>query len=167
MRNNKGFTLVELIATIVVLAIVAGIGTISITSIIRKSKEENYNLLLKNINSAAESYYQECKYNKSDAIECIKYDENNGYVVSLGNLVTYGFLKGNAKDSNDEYTIVDPSDNDKSIVNCKISIEYSTEKIIVRPYSNTDINCPTSYVLDEEINKTGYKPTVQKPWLKK
>ena len=39
--NRKGFTLVELLATIAILAIVMGIATFSITAIIKNSKEKN------------------------------------------------------------------------------------------------------------------------------
>ena len=47
--NNKGFTLVELIATIVVLALVMGLASYSIVGIIKRSKEKNYELLVTNI----------------------------------------------------------------------------------------------------------------------
>lgn len=142
MRNNKGFTLVELIATIVVLAIVAGIGTYSITSIIRKSKEENYELLKNNIRSAAETFYQECKYSNNDSISCTSYD--SGYKISLGNLVTYGYLKGNTKIKEDgedkgKYTIENPLNN-QSIANCEIIIKYENGKVTVT--NNSGNNCP-------------------------
>ena len=61
LKNTKGFTLVELIATIVLLSLVMGIGAFSITQIIKSAKEKDYKLLIENINNAAELYYQECK----------------------------------------------------------------------------------------------------------
>ena len=44
IKNNLGFTLVELIATIVILALVMGISTYSISAIINNAKEKNYEL---------------------------------------------------------------------------------------------------------------------------
>ncbi len=60
--NNGGFTLVELLATIVLLALVIGIASYSINAIIKNSQEKNYQLLINNIYDATEVYYQECKF---------------------------------------------------------------------------------------------------------
>ena len=134
MNNNKGFTLVELIAAIVLLSLVVGITSYSIIGIINRNKEENYNLLIKNINSAAETYYQECRYSNNDMINCNKI-ENDEYMVSLGDLVNYGFLKGNEKikegTEKDKYTIVNPLDN-TNISNCEITVKFVNSKV----YSN-------------------------------
>lgn len=70
ISNNKGFTLVELIATIVLLAIVMGIGAYSITKIIENSREKNYKLLVTEIRTAAEGYYQECRFADGDVNAC-------------------------------------------------------------------------------------------------
>ena len=40
--DNKGFTLVELIATIIVLSIVLGIGAYSMIGLIENSREKDY-----------------------------------------------------------------------------------------------------------------------------
>lgn len=140
MNNNKGFTLVELIAAIVLLSLVVGITSFSIIGIINRNKEENYNLLIKNINSAAETYYQECRYSNNDMINCNKI-ENDEYMVSLGDLVNYGFLKGNEKikegTEKDKYTIVNPLDK-TNISNCKITVKFVNSKV--------EVNIPTSDV---------------------
>ena len=140
MNNNKGFTLVELIAAIVLLSLVVGITSYSIIGIINRNKEENYNLLIKNINSAAETYYQECRYSNNDMINCNKI-ENDEYKISLGDLVNYGFLKGNEKikegTEKDKYTIVNPLDN-TNISNCEITVKFVNSKV--------EVNIPTSDV---------------------
>ena len=68
--NNGGFTLVELLATIVLLALVIGIASYSINAIIKNSQEKNYQLLINNIYDATEVYYQECKYTNNTGITC-------------------------------------------------------------------------------------------------
>ena len=44
--NKRGFSLIELLATLVILGTVMGIATYSIISILNNSKEKNYSLIL-------------------------------------------------------------------------------------------------------------------------
>ena len=143
--NNKGFTLVELLATILVLALVMSIGTFSIIAIINNAKEKNYNLLLSNIKDAAELYYQECKYADSNNSAIICNLEN----VKLGDLVNYGYLKGNSTDkSSRNYTLVNPI-NDKPIGNeCSIKVEYKNGEIEVTANLTANTDCPTQAEYD-------------------
>ena len=137
--NNKGFTLIELIATILILALVTSLASYSIINLIRRSKEENYNILIKNIEDGAEVYYQECKYANNSGITC---NSNNGsYEITLGELVTYNYVKGNG--SNDRNVIVNPKD-DKDISNCRIKVSYSNGKVLVEALSPSG-SCPTQY----------------------
>ena len=137
--NNKGFTLIELIVTIVILAIVMSFGAYSIISIINATKEQNYQTLVKNIKSAVESYAIECKYSKTDNIDCT--DKQ----ITLGELVKYGYLSGNSKDdTTKEYTLINPKDN-KSISNCIVKYaENSKGKITVTAVTTTG-SCPKPY----------------------
>jgi len=134
--NNKGFTLVELIATIVILGIVMSLGTYAIVNLINNSNEENYKLLIEEIKNAGELYYQECKYMKTDEMDC------DG-TITLGYLVKYGYLKGNSSDNNDKYTIVNTKD-DVDISDCGIKIAYVNGKINVDSVSSGE-SCPTEY----------------------
>jgi len=54
--NNKGFTLVELLAVLVILAAIMGIAIPSITSSIERSKEKQNNQKKKMLESFAELY---------------------------------------------------------------------------------------------------------------
>ena len=54
--NNKGFTLVELIATIALLAVIAIISFVSINEVINQSKVNDCKNLLFSIKSAAKEY---------------------------------------------------------------------------------------------------------------
>lgn len=134
--DNKGFTLVELIATIVILVLVMSIGSYSIISVINSSKNENYNFLINEIKNASEIYYHECKYTKSDDMDC------DG-TINLGYLVSYGYLKGNSSDSTDKYTLVNPKD-DVNISNCQIRITYASGKVNVESLGSGG-SCPTEY----------------------
>lgn len=135
--NNKGFTLVELIATIVVLSLVMSIGTYSIITIINKSNEKDYQLFIENIKDGAESYYNECRYMNQDMDIC-----NSDYTVSLGDLVDYGFVKGNSKDNKGYDTLVNPKDKEL-VTSCRIKVSYNKE-IVVEDITGSG-NCPNSY----------------------
>lgn len=137
--NNKGFTLVELLATLVVLSIVMSIGTFSIIAIVNSSKNKNYELLISNIKSAAEVYYQECKYSNESVSWC---DKTGNYNITLGDLVRYGYLKGNQKNSDDTFTIVNPKNNE-SIADCMIHIQYDYDTNKVAVEANGTDSCPT------------------------
>ena len=142
--NKKGFTLVELLAILLLLAIIVGIGSYLIINVLDDSKKNNYNLLIENINNAVEEYYIECKYSSGASITCPS--ENSGeYQIKLDDLVKYGYLKGNSDDSVDAMDLVNPNDNVK-INECLIKYSFSSGKIniyAVTPMVND--SCPTSY----------------------
>ena len=140
--NSKGFTLVELIATIVLLAIVMGIGAVSITAVINKSKEKDYQLLINEINNAVELYYQECRFNGEKTIDCPNKDDEEFYEITLGNLVTNGFIKGNSKDGENKFTLVNTKD-DENIAECKIKYKYAGGKILIEAVLPTG-SCPST-----------------------
>ncbi len=62
--NRKGFTLVELIATIVLLGIVASISFVSINGVLEQNKENNCKTVVGNIKSAASEYVSDNRYAK-------------------------------------------------------------------------------------------------------
>lgn len=136
--NKKGFTLVELIATIVVLALVVSISAYAITNIINSAKEKNYELLIKNIIDASETYYQECKY---------KYSNNSGITcndnVTLQDLVNYGYLKGNGTEDK-KMEIVNPKNN-IDIGECSIAVKYEDGKLTIENKTNNNNSCPKNY----------------------
>lgn len=62
--NNKGFTLIELVATIGLLAVVAIISYVSINKVIEESKKNNCEQLVMSIKSAVKEYISDNRYNQ-------------------------------------------------------------------------------------------------------
>ena len=63
MRNNKGYTLIELIATIALLAIIAVISFVSVNGVIKKNKIENCHTVVNSITTATNEYVSDYRYN--------------------------------------------------------------------------------------------------------
>lgn len=63
--DNKGFTLIELVATIALLAIIAVISFVSINKFINDSKIANCETLVNNIEMAAKEYVADHRYDSS------------------------------------------------------------------------------------------------------
>lgn len=148
IKDKRGFTLVELLATIVVLALVMGIASYSIIEIINSSREKDYELLLENIKSAVNDYYIECKY----------VDDNCVTQMKLSYLVTNGYLKGNSTDSHDNLILVNPNDK-VDISNCTIRYRNVDGKIIVEAVT-TSGSCPRNYYVNGSVSGIGGTSTV-------
>ena len=160
--NRKGFTLIEVLAVIVIIAIVGGIAIPNIMSTINSGKTASENTMIENIKTASEQLYKEIEYmdvtlykydndgKTDDKIE-IKKDEN--YIeVNLQTLVSNGFLSGTGKDENNaKKKIFNPKTNE-DIGDCIIKItkivdgNKTTYKVEpkVEPDSK-DSKCPQNY----------------------
>lgn len=79
--NNKGFSLVELLAVIVILAIIGGIAAISYTSLIDKTETKSYQNYEQSMKSSATMYIIDNGYKNritlSELIDSNKIDEFN------------------------------------------------------------------------------------------
>lgn len=82
MKN--GFTLVELLGVIVVLAIVSGLAVVGVSSIVESGKKGVYKSYENDIKSAAENYYM-------DNISELP-NEGNDTILSLTELVNGNYL---------------------------------------------------------------------------
>ena len=60
--NNRGFTLVEVLAVIIILAIIAGIAIPNVLSTINTSKDRSYDIMIKNIITASKALFEEVEY---------------------------------------------------------------------------------------------------------
>ena len=113
--NNKGFTLVELIATIALLAVIAIISFVSINEVVNQSKVSDCENLLLSIKSAAKEYVSDNRYNND-------FDNDNDMIENITSkmLIDNNYLSDN---------IVSPFDNNKIIKaeNIKIQIQLNSD----------------------------------------
>lgn len=64
--NRKGFTLIELIATIALLAIIATISFVTISNVIKQSKVNDCHTLVNSIKAATNEYVSDNRYGNLD-----------------------------------------------------------------------------------------------------
>lgn len=108
--DNKGFTLIEVLITLAIIAIIVVIVTFSIGSTLSISKEKSYEILKNNIVNMANLYVMECESNSIDCKNDYKW-LNNKTSFSANNLLLRGYL------SSEE--LINPI-NEQDISNCLI-----------------------------------------------
>ena len=86
--NNNGFTLIEVLGVVILIALIGGIVINSVGTTMSASREEAYKLMKDNIVSAGYDYIRECTLG---SLECdFSYDKNNTF--SAKNLQNAGFF---------------------------------------------------------------------------
>lgn len=109
MKNKKGFTLVELLAVIIILGIVMGIAAVSYNSYVISSRKKYYEAAAVSMKGAAESMIVFCNTHL-DTSFCTKDSKNIGsfmykadtVTITLDELEFNGFMEHVAnKSSND------------------------------------------------------------------
>lgn len=152
--NNKGFTLIEILAVVAMITIISLIAVPSVLSVINTGKDSSYEVLMKNVNTASKNLFEEVEYmdgtiyhyeidgSKKGKI-IIQDDEQDKYITTnLQTLVKNGFLEG----TNDSQSIINPQNNE--ILNgCEIKIikVIKDNKISyeIKDLSRNDI-CPST-----------------------
>ena len=123
MKNNKGFTLVELLAVIVVLALIIGIAVPNAISLSNKSKKRMYISKIDMIIKAAELYGED--HPKSTAIGSCS---GTTGIVTVDDLVKDGKVKKDNENKAGKPQVEDPySGNDMS--NLKLCIYRENNQI--------------------------------------
>ena len=155
--NKKGFTLIELLAVIILVALIGVLVMPTVINTTNQTKQKSYDILIKNIVTSAQTYYEECEYgNLSNEIygcyACIMY--NNTITITLGTLANTGFLSVKDVDLNNKKKVLNPKNN-YDISECNITItktknEVTDEngiknnKVTYTITAGTQNNCPTT-----------------------
>lgn len=119
--NNKGFSLVEVLAVVVIMGVLATIMVPIVADVINKNKSDNYENSIKSIISAAKLYISD-----------------NRYELSLGDECVEGYREVS---KNDEIV------NGKIIVETLVDGEYLSSNIKKLTNNNKKINIKKSYIV--------------------
>ena len=166
--DNKGFTLVEVLAVVVIIGILGGVAITGVLSAINTSKDASYNMMISDIVTASENMYNEVDFS-DDADDGAVFQYNNGgnlgskVVISsntintnLQTLVSNGFLSGEENGNKDKEDasnknnriILDPKTR-TDIGDCEIEITKTINNNNTTTYDvkskSSDSKCPTSY----------------------
>ena len=95
--NRKGFTMIELLMVIVIIAILSAILIPNIIAIINKSNENSIKSLESSIISSTKEYVSDNKYSDKINTDC---SGNNVTKISLSTLVNDGYIKSIIKNPN-------------------------------------------------------------------
>lgn len=137
--NNKGFTLVEMLAVVAILAILTMIMVPTVNTLITKNSEENYKKFKDGVISAARIYLSDNRYEVSIEGSCEENQEKN-ISLSVGEtqiikwedsrlLINTLVDAGNIK-TNSDGKIINPKDKSKEldINNSYVIVKYSCKK---------------------------------------
>ena len=136
--NNRGFTLIEMLAVIVILGVLSAIMVPTVTTLIAKNKEDNYDNLEKSILSAAKVFISDYRYdiqldssdicdsdNDNDTrkisiiTDVVDFDDDSKLTIKT--LVDNGYLT-----TNSDGKILNTKDDSKhlDLVNSYVKVEY-------------------------------------------
>lgn len=103
--NKKGFTLVELMATIGLLAIMSLVIGVNITSILKTTKQREEDFNKEQIKKAA------CVYYSSEEL-----NPNGSTNITVENLIESGLLDETYRNENGKITVYVTDDNEKKCI---------------------------------------------------
>ena len=155
--NQKGFSLIELIATIVILGIIASITIFVVSSSFTKTKEKTEDVFIKTLEDALNIYIdsKDAKKLTFNTEVCTVNKRFNSSKIYQSNSLTFGYVIDPA---NNEYTplvaeeFVNPANKDKTgakecNLNSTVYIYRDEEEIYYYLVKKSDLEC---------LNTTGY-----------
>ena len=123
--NKKGFTLVEILVSIGLLALLGSVIAISLNRVFKDNSKKHYNEYVEEIKSSAMLYVN----NTVDIINDL--NDNSFKIITVGDLIDNGYTNAD---------LVNPDTGEKVKNDEKIKISYDSdhELIVTYPYNNTE-----------------------------
>ena len=152
IMNNKGFTLVELLATVVLLAIIVGIVLVSTNGGFKKSKEDTEKVFIDTIKDAMDMYLDSdaknlgykgtnCTINKTHKIGVKLYQAND---------ITFNDVINSTYHPLTESDLVNPANDKKCKSTATISIYRDEDFVYYYKIDKTNLDCLTISSDNEE-----------------
>ena len=134
MKKN-GFTLIEVLAVLVILSIIMSIGAISVINIRNNSYKDLLETKKQNLESAAIVYGQENPDVLKDKCEVDNYKSDYCAVVTVATLINGKYFKSTETNANGEIDLINNVTN-KSMKNDKIQIYRKNNSIYAKYLEN-------------------------------
>ena len=136
--NNKGFTMVELIATIALLSVIMVISFVSINAVLDNSKINECKALVNNIKGATKEYFSDNRYDLDELNDYKKEDSDKEYVINVGILINKNYLTDKIVDPFDSTVLINGQD---IKIDVELNNNYMVKEIVVKNESGNIINC--------------------------
>lgn len=103
--NKKGFTLIELIITIAIMALIGIVISTNMLGLFSKQEDKEYEEFVNKIEDAA-CVYVETEFTSTERTNC----RNHGCIITMDNLIYSGYISEDLKDPNTGDKIINDLD---------------------------------------------------------
>ncbi|MFA5696035.1 MAG: immunoglobulin-like domain-containing protein [Bacilli bacterium] len=150
--RKKGFTLVEVLAVIIILNIILIISVVGAFSIIKKGKENTYKSLINSVLTSAKLYVSDNENIESEL------DLNGYFIITLNDLVTNNIIKDDLIDARTDESIpltkkiVITRNNDFSLNYCYEDIDCYVPELLVDKLEETIVTSGEGLYQELDLN---------------